>query len=374
MKKIMFLLFLVALGLAFYLSGGGNLKRENTAETKPAKNTPDANSESKNAQTVEKNDSRPAIEIKNSAVFVPHWSSFTGLASADEDTLYYFGVVPTVDGIETEEPGYQNLESFISAAGNKEVFLTLRMVESQTNAEILSTAASWQKIADQTTAIVSQYGFDGVVLDLEVGLAGGLTTAPEDITAFTEFLFSSLEENDISMEMTIYGDNYYRKRPYDLKALDPHVDGFIIMAYDFHKSFGLAGPNFPLEGKEAYGYDFKTMIRDITAQVSPEKLTLTYGMFGYEWIVDEKNRPLKAATALSLNEVDVLIDECENCSVVSDSVSTERKVTFPAETGPGESKKNHVIWSETTQSVAQKQQYAAEQGITSSAFWAWGYY
>ena len=369
MNKVVFLGFLALVGAFFFLNADNlSPSREQTStpnELEQPLDEPEANNTAGNTNT---------SVTQTSATFVPHWSSFSGLAQADEETLYYFGVVPTVDGMDTEEPGYQKLDAFVSAAGNKDIFLTLRMVESQTNAEILSTAASWQKIANETKTLVNQYGFDGVVLDLEVGLAGGLTTVPKDITDFTAFLSDELEDTGVTFLKTIYGDTVYRKRPYDLKALNPHVDGFVIMAYDFHKSYGQPGPNFPFTNREEYGYDFQKMLEDVLVQVPAEKLTITYGMFGYEWIVDNKDRPLKAATAMSLNEIDAFIEECTNCSVTIDPASGERKISYPVETGAGETEKIAVIWSETKESIRKKQEFAEEKGVGSSAFWAWGYY
>ena len=77
----------------------------------------------------------------------------------------------------------------------------------------------------------------------------------------------------------------------------------MIMAYDFHKVKGNPGPNFPLNGKETYGYDLQKMTDDFLQFVPPEKLTIIFGLFGYDWVIDDKNNALQSGEALSYLQI-----------------------------------------------------------------------
>ena len=42
-------------------------------------------------------------------------------------------------------------------------------------------------------------------------------------------------------------------------------------------------PNFPFQDKNKWGYDFQQMISDFSADIPSEKLTIIFGMYGYDW-------------------------------------------------------------------------------------------
>lgn len=180
--------------------------------------------------------------------------------------------------------------------------------------------------------------------------------------------------------MTIYGDALYRVRPYDVKELSPHVDQIYIMAYDFHKSRGEPGPNFPLtrsprrrfgeagrsesEGghKKEYGYDFQTMIADFTQIVPREKITVLFGMYGYDWTLGAQGKPLKAATAVPLLEIDT-------GGAIINPNSKEKYIEYLDDEGY-----EHVLWYEDHESVNVKIDYLKTQGIGRVGYWVWGYF
>lgn len=172
--------------------------------------------------------------------------------------------------------------------------------------------------------------------------------------------------------MTLYGDNFYRSRPYEVAKLAEIADEIMLMSYDFHKSFGEPGPNFPLNGREKYGYDFKLMVSDFTQVVPPSKLSVIFGMFGYEWIVDDKGRPLKSATAVTLNQInDRYLPECtlKDCKITRDNESAETTITFL-----DDQNRKHIIWYEDTESMALKEKFIQQHGISKIGYWAYGYY
>jgi spore germination protein YaaH len=184
--------------------------------------------------------------------------------------------------------------------------------------------------------------------------------------------------------MLIYGDFQYRNRPYDLKILGKIADKILLMAYDFHKSGGEPGPNFPFDSGSQhspslrarpsninYGYDFKTMISDVLSVVPKEKIEVVFGMYGYDWTLNEQGTPLKGAKALSLNEIRALISN-DKFQIVNQSQITnskEKSIDYTDSEG-----QKHIVWYEDEESADIKIKYLQGQGISQVSFWALSYF
>lgn len=316
--------------------------------------------------------------ISKTSIFVPYWTDFSNnLALDNYDRAIYFGIDAGENGINTNNTSYKNIGGFINSVnGNKEKYLTIKMLNTEANINIIKNRAFWPKIINETIDIAKNYGFDGLVLDLEISTIP-VVDLTDYINQFVEYFYSQTK-GQLRLALTIYGDNYYRKRPYDLETLSNNSDEIMIMAYDFHKSSGEPGPNFPLAG-EKYGYDFQKMVKDFTAFAPKNKLSVIFGMYGYDWLVDEKKRPVKSGEALTLNQIKKkFISNCQwkNCVVRRDDISKETEVDYVI----SQVKDNfatmypHIVWFEDEESVRLKTIYLQKQGIGSVAYWAYGYF
>lgn len=168
----------------------------------------------------------------------------------------------------------------------------------------------------------------------------------------------------------IYGDNYFRKRPFDIEFMGKHTDEIMIMAYDFHKSYGEPGPNFSFDEKNKYGYDFKQMISDFSADVPSDKLTIIIGMYGYDWILNEQGTPLKRADAITLNQITNKFPSfVKTTEGKQNSNSKEKKIEYV-----DKENQKHVIWYEDVESAEVKWLYLMGEGIGSVSYWAYGYF
>ncbi len=311
--------------------------------------------------------------ITSKSVFVPYWTAgnLDTEVLARYDRAIYFGVAANEEGIDKSESGYVGLSTFSQNTNSDKNLLTLRMLDTENNLKILQDAKIQEKIIDDLIAIVDEYGFDGVVLDLELSVLP-FTDVKDNISMFVRNLSEKLDEQNLDFAMTIYGDTYFRGRPYDIKDLDKYVDEFMIMAYDFHKSYGEPGPNFPLDGSKTYGYDFKKMIDDFSKDVESEKLTIVFGMFGYDWTLGKQGKPLKRGEALTLLQIqEKFYPKCnlKNCVVKKDSESAETKIEYI-----DDEDYRHVIWFEDKESTLMKSEYLLENRIGNIAYWAYGYF
>jgi len=355
------------------------------------------------------------VNTISSSIFIPYWN-IPNLSDdlSTYDTLIYFGVAPGRDGKLKDDLGFKNIESFISNTNSThERLLSVRMLDDEGNLRVLQSESIKSKVISQSITLAQKYGFDGIVLDLELGVIPFENTK-DAITSFVK-LFSEATHNGIipqrrdnpdntkpvTFSLTLYGDMFYRARPYDVAALANYVDTIYIMAYDFHKSRGEPGPNFPFDRQSLvdgdleneYGYDFQKMVDDFTSVVPREKITVLFGMYGYDWTLGPQGKPLKAAKAIPLNEIENGYSDCQ-ISVIPDLIRNPEKVTgSPIGVGddmcinyinPTSAEKHilytddegykHELWYEDEESANVKIDYLKSQGIGNVGYWVWGYF
>lgn len=326
-------------------------------------------SETSKKQTVQETVDN-SVSPKESYIFVPYWTDDSDISDSPFDTLIYFGIEGGTNGINTEEDGYRGLERFTEYAGEKEKLLTVRLLNFESNAEILRSKDLQDKIISDSIEIAKEYGFSGIVLDLEMqGLP--FESLINRITEFNKNFSSSSRKNNLSFGTLIYGDVYHRIRPYDVKALGEATDRVYVMSYDFSKSRGNPGPNFPLGGAETYGYDFKTMVADFKKEVPASKLTFIFGMFGYEWPVDENGKSKGNGVAKTTLQMERMVTRCvseKTCEVALDPLSQETKVEYALDG------KEHISWFETSSSTEKKINFLKDAGLQSIGWWAYSYF
>lgn len=315
----------------------------------------------------------PATGTDTTSLFVPYWTLGSSDFSEDNyDKYLYFGVTPTKNGINTEESGYSQIEQFMSLVPEGGVkILVLRMLESNTNTAVLKSTAVQRKVISGTISLAKEQGFDGVVLDLELS-AIPFDSLIAQIREFNSLFYTQTKASGLSYGITIYGDTFYRLRPFDVKSLGQKTDMMYIMAYDFHKSRGNPGPNFPLQGKKTYGYDMAAMSEDFLRFVPAEKLTIIFGLFGYDWIVNDKGAATENGKALTLNEITRdFLSGCDfaDCVIKRDTASAETQINYT-----DENNKNHRVWFEDMESVTAKEAFLRGKGINSFSFWANSYF
>jgi spore germination protein YaaH len=308
------------------------------------------------------------------SLFVPYWTlKNEPIDTSGFDTLIYFGITPAEIGINTSEPGASNIERFRSslADSTKTKLLTLRMLNNQNNLSILKDANKQQKLITQTLQIAKQNGFNGIVLDLEI-TAIPFDSLVQQINSFTQKLYSQAKEENLTLSLALYGDTFYRLRPFDTKTLTRNADTIMIMAYDFHKANGNPGPNFPLSGRESYGYDLQKMADDFLRFVPPHKITVIFGLFGYDWSTNTQNNNTTTAKAITTGQITTkFLNKCPyaNCQIQRDSMSAETTIKYN-----DEEKTSHTIWFEDEQSIKQKEKVLKQKGINSFSYWAYTYF
>lgn len=306
------------------------------------------------------------------SVFIPHWTLQSEQPLTNYAEAYYFGTIANEQGIDKDEIGYSRIKTFLEKTEQVDKqMLVVSMVDKEVNSEVLKDSEAQAQIAKEAVQIATEYGFDGIVLDFEISSISFETVTNRVSALYTTFA-NEVNKTPLAFYVTVYGDTYYRVRAYDIKKIGELSDRVLIMSYDFHKSRGNPGPNFPLSGRDIYGYDFAQMIADFTADVDPEKIEVIFGMFGYDWKVDDEKKATGYGSARTTKEVLAgFIDDCQHvaCKWERDPVAQEIQIQY---TDTDDTQ--HIIWFEDSESVARKKAYVERNGISKVSFWTYSYF
>lgn len=315
------------------------------------------------------------VKAKNltKSLFVPYWTLSGDINTSGFNRLIYFGVPADENGLIRSDPGYTGMDRFLALTrfSSARRLLGIRMLDTKTNNLILGDANAQRKIISQSISLAKSKGFSGIVLDFEIS-ALGFGQITKNISIFENSFGESAKNNRLEFFPAIYGDTFSRLRPFDVKAIGDHSTGIMIMAYDFHKAGGNPGPNFPLDDNQSEGYDFRTMIGDFLQQVPAGKITVIFGLYGYDWTIDDKGNAAGAAVPMSDNEIDRKFPaHCTlpDCRVSNDPVSGETKISYT-----DVNNRKHIVWFENLRSSAKKTDFLKSRGIDSIAYWAYSYF
>jgi chitinase len=162
--------------------------------------------------------------------------------------------------------------------------------------------ASRAKFAASAIDFMKTYGFDGIDLDWEYPVSGGLETnvyRPQDKQNYV-LLVKEIRRQLDALEAADGVDKHYlltiaspagddKIKNYDLDAMEPYLDFFDLMAYDFHGGWepNKTGHNAALYGTSDstnanYYTDFAVDLY-IKSGVDPSKIVLGTPMYGRSW-------------------------------------------------------------------------------------------
>ncbi len=366
MKKFLFLLLILgAASLVGFTTIKQNVKNDLAQPISLPSSTP-------TPRVLEEIASNTAATRTSRSIFVPYW----GLGGEDIEDKYdeylYFGISPASTGINKAEDGYRNIDKFLNAVPKRsEKKLVLRMLDSNITFPVLKDAAKQKVLIRDAISIAKSNGFTAVVLDLEVS-AVPFDSLIKQINDFAKLFYEEARDRDMGFAIMFYGDTFYRLRPFDIKTLSKNADEFYIMSYDFSKSRGNPGPNFPLRGKEVYGYDIAASAEDFLRYLPADKTTMVFGLFGYDWIVDDNGKAVSQGEAKTYNEIKKeFLAKCEykDCDIKRKNDSIETEIRYTDDEG-----KKHIVWFEDMESVKAKEKYLKERGVANFSFWAYSYF
>lgn len=323
--------------------------------------------------------------------FLPYWTMQEAQIPESVTDVAYFAVTFDAQGelvAKTEdgylEGGYARLqkEEFTDwlieqKNAGRRAHITIVGQGNESISELVKSPKHRQEMIQNIKQLLISYPFDGLQLDLEIAgfvepvVRSGLT----NLTAELDKMMADLDPQ-LQLSIAVFGTAASNPEDvWDIAALDPFVDRFIIMSYDYHvRSSDVAGPVAPLFGKETGRYqdDITSNLRDFIKQTAADKILLGVPFYGYEWQVTEgepgaATYPKSGSTATYQRIQELLADEENKIEEGWDQAALSPYLVYQ------ENGKQQLIYYDDSRSLSFKLDLVNQLGMRGIAIWALGY-
>lgn len=323
--------------------------------------------------------------------FLPYWNINKVVIQPEITHLAYFslgigadGQIQTVTQEQTAEPGYaklgsdQLMEHANQVGRNKgTIEIVLTQFDNKTIETFLASPSAHQATLASLDAILLAYPINGINVDIEyVGEAS--PTLRRQYVDFIKNLRRHLSEkykNPIHLSIDVYASAAAKPQLWDVAALAPHIDHFVIMAYDFYRrSSTTAGPTAPLFGANEYwDSDINQYIKNFLAITSREKLILGLPFYGYGWQTTSRDSQAttypNTGSTYSYERIESILAKRQELKVTEHWHDTALAPYLTYE----ENEETYVVYYENARSIAYKLEYAKQLDLAGIAIWAIGY-
>jgi len=319
--------------------------------------------------------------------FVPYWTMSTTTIQPELTHLGYFaldimpnGAIRTRTSDGGTEPGFLRLGtddwfSMLNLHG-KQTDLVFTQFNNDDITAFVTNPEAHKKFIESLDNLLLAYPITGVNIDIEY--SGKVTDSVRNgLTDFMQTLNTHLKSRyqNIDLSIDVYAGAGTGRTIWDIPALEPHTDYFVVMAYDFHRRQSpLAGPVAPLfGGKDYWDTDISVQLQAFLENVPNEKILLGVPFYGYEWQTTSRDSqahtfPDTGSTA-TFNRVQSLLAEKElykveehwNEAALSPYISYEKDGNL------------YVVYYENSRSLSYKLDYVNQLDLAGIAIWALGY-
>jgi spore germination protein YaaH len=268
-----------------------------------------------------------------------------------------FNVDVDVNNVLSSKSNWTNVaEDVVAAAHAKgtKVHLCVTAFSSDEHYAVFRNDSFRSQLIEQLADLVHQYGADGVNVDFE-----GLSSAyRDDMIDFVVDLRAEVGEVVLATPAVDWSGAW------DYSELSAVSDGLFIMGYAFHYTGGNPGPNDPLYASDTWGkYGLDWSVNDyLTYEADPDKVILGLPLYGQWWDAGHTIPGSATGDAGSIPMVDAIEEAAEYGALYDDESSS------PYYLPPGEQ-----VWYPTHDSVRERIQYAIDQGLAGTGFWALDY-
>lgn len=277
---------------------------------------------------------------------------------------------------------------------NHQPVLTVKILNNS-GIESAIDSSNRKQIIKQIIEIMQKNSFTGINIDFEYIHSPSQKTQ----TDFTEFIKTLRQQlnaactqlpDNCSLTIDIYPDTADKQsnRLWQLSDLAPHVDNFIVMGYDYHRTTTpKSGPVAPIHGSPEYWEeDLSTNLRSITQEIPPQKIILGIPFYGYEWST-LTSQPLSSTIVgtgrlATYSRIKKLLNTCDFVNTIEELDKETDQLPCLLNFDPLAmtphlryqiNNKHQQIWYENTQSIKYKLQLIKQAGFAGVAIWALGY-
>ena len=330
--------------------------------------------------------------------FFPYWNS----KYADELNISFLthfayfavdlnpdGTINKINSHKEQEPGWNKLKSktvekllYQSRFLGQKLVLTITAMDPELISAILKNNQTSSTAVSSIMSAYRDYHFDDINIDFEYI---GEPTA-QDRDSFVNFirdlkLACQAQNKACRLDIDIFADSASKNRLWNLSALNPLVDRFIVMTYDYYrKTSTQAGPVAPLTGKcheftstNCLDQDIMSHLAQITKLLPSEKIILGIPFYGYEWQTADENflsntYPRTGALA-SFSRIQSLAQDPTVSSISARWSDTTLSPYLVFQKG----QEIHQIHFEDVRSLAEKIKLVKSANLGGIAIWALGY-
>ncbi|TNE65504.1 MAG: hypothetical protein EP344_03005, partial [Bacteroidetes bacterium] len=247
------------------------------------------------------------------------------------------------------------------------VFLTVSNFGSAPNNVFLTNPAAQNTLIDSLAAMLQRRNGDGINIDFEA-IAG------KNRAAFTRFLITLSKRlkavnPDYAITLALYNVDW--NRVFQIKEIDPHIDYYILMGYDYKGGFSKrAGPVAPLKNSNTWGnYSLDASVDYYLNQgVRHEKFIVALPFYGAAWNTHHNQLPSPARHFLGHATIDHIRQnyiEDKKQTTTFDTASASSYFVYRDSRG-----QNAQMWFDGKKSLAQKFDWIKDKQLGGVGFWA----
>ncbi len=253
-------------------------------------------------------------------------------------------------------------------AHNCNVFLSVTNFGEKDNHTFLTSSYAQKNFLETVSKLLKARDANGVVLDFEN--IGGKDR--DNFSAFVKDFSTKLKKINPSYQLivSLYAKDY--RNVFDIKAIDPYIDEYILMGYDYYGSFSTeTGPVAPLyDLKKGLNYSISTSVRDyLNEGVAVSKLILGLPYYGAEWSANSTSIPSKVKDFISHPSYSQtktriiknnIIPDLDNKAVTKYLISNKENTIYQT-------------WYDDSLTLAHKYDWVLEQDLAGVAPWTLSY-
>lgn len=179
---------------------------------------------------------------------------------------------------------------------HKKPVLVIKVFNKENIRSLLNNPAYRHQAVSSIIQLLQEKQTNSVNIDFETSSISDSQTRNNFTLFIKELKQQNINTAPLEISIDVFANAAQQTFIWDLSALEPHTDYFIVMAYDFYRpSSTQAGPVSPLRGKcpptsflelpseTCLEEDITSSIADITQIIPPHKVILGIPFYGYQW-------------------------------------------------------------------------------------------
>lgn len=254
-------------------------------------------------------------------------------------------------------------------ANGCKVFLSVSNFGSDNNAKFLKNPEAHKTLIDSLSSLLALRSADGINIDFE-------GVAKENRDSFTQLVIQiskGLKQDNPKyiVSLCLYATDWHDI--FDIKAIDPHIDFYTLMAYDYYGSFSkTTGPVSPFKNSKMFGKGLEASVNSYNKKgVNRSKLIVGLPYYGAEWYTRNSKMGTKVTKFKShppYKSIREFYIDSLNIPIQFDSISSSSYIVIKESDD-----EYRQIFFEDTISLSIKYDWVKENKIGGVGIWALGY-